>query len=73
MMTGAKGARMYMTYSGVPTAIYMNLQADEDSSRCILYVDRIPHLQTGINQLDSWHDIFHAVVDVAVSASLCGC
>ena len=36
-------------------------------------VGKILHLETGINKLDSWHDILHAVVDVAVSAGLCGC
>lgn len=31
------------------------------------------HLETGINQFDSRHDVLHAVVDVAVSAGLSGC
>ena len=31
------------------------------------------HIETGINQLDSRHDVLHAVVDVAVSAGLSGC
>ena len=30
------------------------------------------YLETGINQLYSRHDVLHAVVDIAVSASLCG-
>ena len=48
-------------------------QTQKVFNTCIGSVGKSPHLETGINQLDSWHDILHAVVDVAVSASLCSC
>ena len=39
----------------------------------MVYWQEATHLETGINQLDSRHDVLHAVVDVAVPAGLCGC
>jgi len=50
----------------------MQEEADPETQEGTVVVTQAD-LQTGINQLDTRHDVFHAVVDIAVSTSLCCC